>query len=397
MTPQRTSAQVIRPAGMTPLEIIEQAVRMDATKANATMTRSERDVIRAAITEYMIVNDVSHTAFARTMGCSAATINQVRLGRYPSDDTAWLIKARDIMADNAAMAQMRKPSQVFADTRISWQIRAVCMRARSMPCIGKIVAPSGCGKSAALQHVAGQLRDRCVYIQAGAAANSAAGILRSIMRGLNIQVNSRSRTRSGIYEAIRDELSRRYDRGKNASTLIIIDESTQLSADGLNIVRNLHDDIDVRAAVVLADTARMEGELRSRRGFIGGYEQLTSRFGAVMIVRGDVEIPSEDVAAVAAGVLSSLGFDRALPNKSLKLLHNLAQQGGKLRNVVYRLHAVSQLAEAAGKRPTFSPAELDFAASLVGHDVQQQYDAPPFADESDHEPLSVAGSIREAV
>jgi hypothetical protein len=124
------------------------------------------------------------------------------------------------------------------------------------------------------------------------------------------------------------------------------------------------------------DAARVEAAARQARAheFIvrlpGGYEQLRSRSGAQYIMQIHEEISAGDVKAVADSVLKSLGHHRELSQASCKYLTALAEADGALRNVVHRLHAVHDLAEASGAAPTYRVAELDIVAPLVGHACQ---------------------------
>ena len=108
------------------------------------------------------------------------------------------------------------------------------------------------------------------------------------------------------------------------------------------------------------------------------YEQLRSRAGAQYLMGIDDEIPLADVRAVADSVLAGLGHTGRLRRESYTYLHRLAQMDGKLRNVVHRLWAVHDVAAGVGAQPAYSVAELDFVATLVGHQCEMEHPEPPF-------------------
>jgi hypothetical protein len=100
-------------------------------------------------------------------------------------------------------------------------------------------------------------------------------------------------------------------------------------------------------------------------------------------MQADAEIAEADVKAVADSILKSLGHNRELSRASYKYLTDLAARDGGLRNVVHRLHAAHDMAEASGEPATYRVAELDYAAPVVGHAPQIPDAENPFADAAD--------------
>ena len=96
------------------------------------------------------------------------------------------------------------------------------------------------------------------------------------------------------------------------------------------------------------------------------YEQVTSRFGAVYEMEPTAETPAADVAAVTDAVVAGLGFEGRITEPARNYLYKLAQQDGRLRLVTIRLRLAYNLAERAGVEPTYSLAELDYAAPVQG-------------------------------
>ena len=190
-----------------------------------------------------------------------------------------------------------------------------------------------------------------------------------------------------------------YAGGQAAPITILVDEATAVQPAAVNLLRSLHDDPITRCPLVLADTWRLDAQLHSHRGLPGGYEQLRSRAGAQVQWRTDRPVPIEDVEAVAASVLRSIDVEKRLTRQAVRFLHEqvanrpvrnggraaLELRDGALRNVMQRLHAVADVAEAVGGEPTFCVAELDYVAGLVGHAQQQPDAGNPFqtADPAD--------------
>ena len=301
------------------------------------------------------------------------------LGRLQGGPDAILKKGLQWMADRAA--RIEAPVAGYVATRIGNAIQAVCRRAWEMPCIGRIITPSGCGKTAALQEFARLRGDRALYLQAGQAFSQDSGFLLELASKLGLRPVARD-TKATLFRAIRDRLAGYYAGGNASPFCLLIDEATTLRPSCLNMLRNLHDDPSCRAAIVLADTWRLDAELHSRTGLrqmAGGYEQLLSRFGAECLLAVDAAISSADVRKVAESLLHKLSHDEPLSQDALKFLTEMAQEGGKLRNVVHRLHAVHDVAIRAGFPARYDVAQLDYVASLVGQKPRREYQTPPFS------------------
>ena len=347
---------------MTPLEICAKGARMPAPTDGKLNDRQRKQILEAlhAIKE---VEGKNQTAMAQILRCSRAVWLRVSRGDYSGNSDRYLLRGRQWMADRKARSEI--PLASYVKTSIGSRIMAVCTRAWQVPCIGKVITPSGSGKTAALQEFTRLRGDRALYLQVGEAFATRQGITMELADRLGIPVTSRS-TSATLYRQIRGKLASFYNGGDADPFCLLIDEATTLRPRALNILRNLHDDPTVRCAVVLADTVRLEGELASRRGIAGGYEQLRSRLGAQYVRTACDAITAGDVRAVADSVLDSLGYARKLTADAYRELVAIAQEDGKLRNVVYRLHAVHDVAAGAKVDPVYTVAEIDYVAPLVG-------------------------------
>lgn len=365
--------------GMTPLEAIAEISKMELTR-EGPLSQQHRDTIRRALNEWMVADSISNAQMGRLMGCSAGLTSQIRAGTYAGDEDRWLRKAHLLLAERAQKQVQGAVASEYVATSIGRHIMTVCERTCAMPCIGKVILPSGAGKTVALREFARRKGDRAVFLQAGTALSTSSGLLRELAQKLHIQAGNRW-TVGTLFMSVRDELAKRYGGGVgNVSPMcIIVDEATTLSGDALNLLRNLHDDEQARIAVILADTWRLDGELHSRHGIAGGYEQLRSRFGAVYCLKPDAEISLADVKLVTDSLLEGLGYkDAKLTPDAYRHLHKLAQGEGKFRNIFHRLHAATAMAESMGAEPTFNVSELDFAGMLCGAECELEHAEAPF-------------------
>jgi len=194
---------------------------------------------------------------------------------------------------------------------------------------------------------------------------------------------------------VRQRLADYYGRGKFDPYCVLVDEATALYPQSKHLLRNLHDDPDVRLALVLADTARLDRDLRGRTG-AAQYEQLRSRAGAQYVQAATDEISAADSTAVADSILAALGHGKKLRREAYSYLHRLAQGDGKLRNVQQRLHAVAELARQSRCRADYSVAQLDYAADIVGAKWQMDWSGrtPPFG--AGQQPQRTQSSQRKA-
>jgi hypothetical protein len=350
---------------------------MEAITQERVFDKKEAGELLRQAGEIQAADKLSDNDLAKILGISRAMYSQVKAGKYGGDVQGVYRRIASWLTGRTMKAEA--PIGDYVNTRVGRYISAVCRRAWQMPTIGLVITRSGAGKTAALTAFVRRAGDRAYYLSAGEAASTKTGMLRELADALGVHVGHRA-TALAIYRDVRQKLADRYAGGKARPVLLVIDEATTLQPAALNMLRNLHDDGRCRLAIVLADTWRLHAELRNTRRLPGGYEQLRSRSGAQYIMQVHEEISPGDVRAVADSILAGLGHKRELSQASYKYLTALAEMDGALRNVVHRLHAVHDLAEASGAVPTYRVAELDIVAPLVGH-AQQIPDAEnPFED-----------------
>jgi len=365
-------------------------------KSEKHMAATDGDVGRAEALELLgraaeiqTLEEIADEQMGAILGCSRSRWNKIKLRRYSGSVQPVLRRLRRWLDERASQAPMATGEYVA--THIGRMIQTVCRRATRRQTIGLVVTPAGCGKTLALADYAGRLADKAVLLAGGEICCAKEALAREIADRLGVHVPARGAT-AVVYREIRRRLAGLYAGGKAAPVTILLDEATSIRPNAVNMLRNLHDDPACRCPLVLADTWRLDSQLHSARGLPGGYEQLRSRAGAQYRLAVDAEIAREDVEAVAASVLSAIGWRRRLPSSSLTYLHRFVanrpdatdrnrvhMRDGALRNVMQRLHAAADVAEAAGRPPAFSVAELDAVAELVGHRMQHPGTPDPFA------------------
>ena len=349
---------------------------MDATRP---LTQQECKATVREAREVQAAEGLSNAAIARVIGCSPATWSQIKGGKYKGNTEDFCREIRSWLG-RRAVANETPPVQ-FVRTSVSDEIWDVCDRAWRAPTIARVVTRSGMGKTCALVEYARKFGAGCAYVYAGQMMSSPGPLLAELARKLNVSAPAANPIPATLYRVVRERLAGMYSGGAAASPLILIDEATTLQARALNALRNLHDEPSCRAAIVLADTYRLEVELKSRRreALAGGYEQLASRSnGAVYRLGADEPVVQADVTAVARSVLAGLGFSGRLSPRSAKFLRTIAEADGGLRNVANRLQVVCDVARQIGCAPTYSVLELDYVAPLVGANCTQEHPDSPF-------------------
>jgi DNA transposition AAA+ family ATPase len=344
------------------------------------LTQQDRDRIIGEVNEIATARRIKNGTLAGILGCSPAVISQLKAGKYAGDGDKYLRGLAQWLRD--AASRKEAPRAGFVLTSIAQRILAACDRAWRMPCIAQIVTPSGAGKTMALQEFCRRRGHRSAMVYAGEACANRTDLLREICDRMGLGAMGST---TWLYRAIREKLAGYYADGTGDPFCLVIDEATTLQPEALNLVRGLHDDPACRCAIVLADTWRMEEEFRRRAGRLaGGYEQLTSRCGAVYRLSAarlaDVKNVryEQDTKLVADAILLRLGRRGALGVRSYEYLHRIAQGPGALRAIEHRLHAVRDLAEDLGVSPAYTVAQLDYAATVVGAECEIPHKTHPF-------------------
>lgn len=356
------------PEAACPVRQAEQArlleqLSMDRDDQHAALTDKARASILSRAAEVQAAEGISNAAVARILGVSAAVWSQVKRRVYKGNADHTIRLARAWLADRTQRAEV--PEVEFAATSLARQMMAVCRRAAEMPCVGLVVTRSGLGKTAALREFARRRPHRTVYLQAGEMFSCRVALLEEIAAALGV---SGTGAAAATYRRVRGRMADLYAGGQADPVCLLIDEATTLRPSAINMLRGLHDDPACRPGLVLADTWRLDSELRrhGRDSLAGGYEQLTSRAGTQYRLAADAEVAQADVTLIADAVLAGQGHRGRISVASYRYLHKVAQGPGALRAVLHRIRLVADVAHAAGTQPAYSVAQLDFVAPLLG-------------------------------
>ena len=364
------------------------------TLSGTAMSDAERAETLRKMLEVQVAENLGGRAIAKILGCSDALWSQLRNGKYPGDSDKFLLRGRQWLAARDAAGSTIKPGD-YVETEIGQSIQTVCARAWRTATMARIVLPSGAGKTAALMHIKRTFGRRVVYLQAHMSGANKAGIMRSLARASGIKL-SEGWPADRIFDQVRQLYTSWRESDSTLPPLILVDEATALPAKCLNYLRQLHDDPEIGAAVVLVDTARLDDQLAlGDRKLAGGFEQISSRLAYSYPPAGlDISdlITAQDVQAVAIAAIEANGFEppARLHKETMRFLHQLATTRGALRNVVNRIRAVADLARDLGCQPAWSVAELDYAAKLTGGISKMPHKVPPFgrnaaADDNEQE------------
>jgi len=314
-------------------------------------------------------------AVARALRYSPAVWSQVRDGKYKGDVDKFLRRGGDWLEHRSRRAMLSEA--VYASTSIGEQVVAVCRTAAAMPTIGRIITPSGCGKTAALAAFAREAGERCLHLQIGQAFHTLRGVLTEIARRLKI-AGAASRTTPDLYALVRDHVARFYAGGANDPFVLLADETTTLRGNALDMLRNLHDDPAARIGLVLADTDLLDERFKGRDAYRHGAEQTLGRCAAVYRFARDRKIPIDDVRAVGTSILRTLGFDGTLDRAAWSYLADVANRPGRFHNVKGILMRCREIVEAAGREAAYTAPELDFVARLVDLEPRWEHPVPPW-------------------
>jgi DNA transposition AAA+ family ATPase len=307
----------------------------------------ERQKVLQDLESLQLADNLSNSQVARLLDCSPATWSLIKKGRYSGNVDRFLHRGAAVLKARAERRDL--PTGGFVETSIALGILKICKLAADLGDMALVVTPSGCGKTAALREFARRRGDQAVYVQAGECARTKLALLRTLARELGADLAA-SASIERAYGAVRAKLAAAFSCGIGAAKIIVVDEAQTLEGSALNLLRNLHDDPECQTIVVLADTWRIQAEFARLGVIAGGYEQLTSRFGAVYSLSLRDPVSLADVRSLAQATVEGMGSEVRLGDDALKVLAQLAQEKGKLRNIVKRLRAVYTIADHAGRR-----------------------------------------------
>jgi len=275
---------------------------MDETRARA---RSEIERLKQNDKRY------SDSAAARAMGTSPAVFSQWMNGRYKGDNAAieekvltWLRSIEERRLHD----QELPGSPGFVDTPTSRRIHGTLVYAQAAADLVVVYGEAGVGKSETARHY--QEHHPNVWIATMTPACAGAGsAIEEIADELGVTGNF-SRPHHVWREVVK--------RLRGTEGLLIVDEAQQLSLQGHEIVRSLHDATGIGIAIVGNPSVytRMTGSTRA-----ASYAQIFGRIGKRCGIKGST---ADDAAAIAKawGVSGK---------PEIETVHQIARKPGGIR------------------------------------------------------------------
>ena len=309
------------------------------------------------------------------LGCSGGTWSQVASGKYPGKIDKYVARAEQWLRDRSGRPVTT--DSPYVETALGLQMMGVCTRAWQLGRIGLVIARAGVGKTRALEEFSRRRGRSAVLLRVGELINTKRGLLAELARRLGLGV-SMSATSDELGQAVKKHFADAYQGGKGSPYCVLVDEATRIKGAPMNLLRDFCDDPACRVAIVLAGTWELDALIHKTSWIPGGTDQVRSRLAAVYKMRPSDPVPAADAEAVARAILETCGHKTALSKGALTLLQKLAQGDGGLRAVENRILAVRDAAEAVGSKPTWSADELDFVASMLGHQSERPHTAIPF-------------------
>ncbi|MCK5114606.1 MAG: ATP-binding protein [Phycisphaerae bacterium] len=338
----------------------------------------QQEVILERLARVQWKDGLSDKKMGGIIGISPATISLLKSGSYRGDHDKYLGLLKQWL-DEREKGE-KKPHALYIPTTIGENIRMVCTMAVQKPCIGIVKTPSGWGKTAALQEVGKQISPRGCYIQAGEASAYKRDMLYTLCQAIGVPYVSAT---ARVYSELGKKLAEFYGGGSANPYLIIIDEATTLKHATINMLRNLHDDVNCRTAIVFADTvSRLDGFLYgcNSQAIAGGNEQLRSRGNAQCVVDATQTLPEKDIVTIAQSSIKITGARKKLNAGAVKYLVNLAAKPGALRNVVSRVENVTFYAKEKNVTAEYNAAQLDYVGILSGDSWTMKHTKSPFGN-----------------
>lgn len=218
------------------LDQIAQEARRNMTAIplpkDGPVSRSDIDRVRDLLDRFLMRrSDWDVRRVADATGCTAGQISQFRSRGSPMPSHANMARVINEMIERVEQADQRDLERGFVETTNAREIITVAQIAVRRGKIGLVTGPSGMGKTVTAKAIC--KRDpTAIYIRVGVKAGSGSALMREIARALQLPVSIRAWS---IYDRVRERLT-------GTNRLIIPDEAHHLKPDGLETLRDLHDD-----------------------------------------------------------------------------------------------------------------------------------------------------------
>jgi len=273
------------------------------------------DKVRESLQAYLReTTGATQASIARQTGFAQSVISGF-LGRRYNGDSAKVARQVEAVLGLAAQRAAIPAAPGFKMTAIARAVMGLLDRCLVDCEFGIVTGDAGVGKTMALAHFV-QLQPTSLLFRARKSDSSAQDMLRRLGPAAGIQT---PKGRSGALDALIGGLS-------GTGRLLIIDEGQRISDDGLECLRDLHD--EARVGIVLAGNATVQERVYGTG--TAAFSQHYSRLGARLELSPQM-ITGEDVDLLV-GELPGDGSEQAAARATL--LKFARSRGGGLRTMM---------------------------------------------------------------
>jgi DNA transposition AAA+ family ATPase len=206
--------------------------------------------MKAAMTnfrEYCARNLIALGQVAREVGRpNEEAIGELLAGRFTADAERDVRMLNAWLEQHARRAITRKPGGFVSDTHVATEMMNAARLIVSTESIGLVIGPSGVGKTACAEVIA-ETVPGSIYLRITRESRNPRGFLSALADALHCRRNAGRSEREGARGTVGGRV---FDRLSRSGRLVILDEAHQLSAVGLETVRDLHDSCAVPILLV---------------------------------------------------------------------------------------------------------------------------------------------------
>jgi len=317
---------------------------------------------------YISVRGIRVGDVARKIGNPrGTTINELIQYKWRQGSDEHIRKLNDWVEQHAHAAQVKFDAP-YISTFVAVAIRDIAQLVRENVTMGLAMGPSGIGKSRCAQAVY-ETTPGAVYHRVITESRTPRGLIGHLAQALGVRQQPDYKMTNTIFERVIGTL-------KGSGRLLLIDEAHKLNADGLELLRDVHDSASVPILLLctkdlhdrlLRDSTPDRGQLYSRFGVIyhltqppEGKDDDKHRF-TVQQIRELYERTPIRLAADAAAYLRDVAND--FGNGSLRRCGDIIRNG--VRRSRYRNNC-------PGGPVTVTAADLRYAEALLRNERYEQ-------------------------
>ncbi len=225
-------------------ERLAQDARVDARMRSDTKpyTEQQREALLRELCNYRVRHGsrgstLPWSSVANRVGIKPSTLTELRKGRYRGDVDAQFRKIDELLSDESKRASSDGELSGFASIGLTEEIFGVLnfgVVHRTMPVV---VGEPGSGKTEHARAFAAT-REKGVYVRIDEGNGDARGVTELLCEAIPGLRRAAELTFRQRLKALREYLR------SSLNTVVVVDEAQKLEADGLEVLRDLHDSSD---------------------------------------------------------------------------------------------------------------------------------------------------------